>query len=248
MFLNGFKRLNLLTELLYQNDSYLKEFEAKILEIRANGILLDRTVFHPVSGGLDSDRGIIKYGKLEYNVVQAYFESEDNVWHILDGKPEFDVGKTVMGIIDWERRYRLMKLHTASHILSSIMFNKYGALITGGHIDVYHAKDDFSLESSERSIFEEVVEETNKVIKNCLDVKIYFLEREKALNIPGIIKLAQRTPPNIKFLRIVEIPGIDIQADGGPHVKNTREIGGIALEKVENKGRGRKRIYYKLKE
>ncbi|MEM3786821.1 MAG: alanyl-tRNA editing protein, partial [Nitrososphaeria archaeon] len=158
------------------------------------------------------------------------------------------VGKTVMGIIDWERRYRLMKLHTASHILSSIMFNKYGALITGGHIDVYHAKDDFSLESSERSIFEEVVEETNKVIKNCLDVKIYFLEREKALNIPGIIKLAQRTPPNIKFLRIVEIPGIDIQADGGPHVKNTREIGGIALEKVENKGRGRKRIYYKLKE
>ncbi|MCX8189375.1 MAG: alanyl-tRNA editing protein AlaXM [Nitrososphaeria archaeon] len=238
----------MLTELLYQKDSYLKEFKAKILEIKDNSILLDRTAFHPLSGGLDSDKGMIIYDGSNYNVVQAYFESEDNVWHVLDVKPEFGVGENVKGVIDWERRYKLMKLHTASHILSSIMFNRYGALVTGGHIDVFHAKDDFSLESSEKSIFEEVVNETNNVIRKCLDVKIYFLDREEALNIPGIVKLAQRMPPNVKFLRIVEIPGVDVQADGGPHVKNTGEIGEIVLEKVENKGRGRKRIYYKLKE
>ncbi len=237
-----------MTELLYQKDSYMRKFEAKILEIKDNSILLDRTVFHPLSGGLDSDKGIIRYGCVEYNVAQAYIEGEDNVWHVLEVRPEVCVGEVVEGVINWERRYKLMKLHTASHILSSIMFNRYGALITGGHIDVFHAKDDFNLESSERSIFEEVVEETNKVIRKCLDVKIYFLDREKALNIPGIVKLAQRMPPNVKFLRIVEIPGIDIQADGGPHVKNTCEIGEIVLERVENKGKGRKRIYYKLKE
>lgn len=237
-----------MTELLYQKDSYLKEFKAKILEIKDNSILLDRTAFHPLSGGLDSDKGMIIYDGSNYNVVQAYFESEDNVWHVLDVKPEFGVGENVKGVIDWERRYKLMKLHTASHILSSIMFNRYGALVTGGHIDVFHAKDDFSLESSEKSIFEEVVNETNNVIRKCLDVKIYFLDREEALNIPGIVKLAQRMPPNVKFLRIVEIPGVDVQADGGPHVKNTGEIGEIVLERVENKGRGRKRIYYKLKE
>lgn len=237
-----------MTELLYQKDSYMKEFKAKILEIKGNSILLDRTVFHPLSGGLASDKGIIRYGCAECNVAQAYIEDEDNVWHVLEVRPEVYVGEVVEGVIDWERRYKLMKLHTASHIISSIMLNRHCALITGGHIDVFHAKDDFSLESSERSIFEEVVEETNKVIRKCLDVKIYFLDREEALNIPGIIKLAQRAPPNVKFLRIVEIPGIDVQADGGPHVKNTCEIGEIVLERVENKGKGRKRIYYKLKE
>lgn len=237
-----------MTELLYQKDSYLKEFDAKILEIKGNSILLDRTAFHPLSGGLDSDKGVIKYNGSEYNVVHVYLESEDSVWHDLGIASELGAGYIVKGVIDWERRYKIMKLHTASHILSSIMFNKYGALVTGGHIDDEHAKDDFSLESSERSIFEEAVGEVNKIIQKCLDVKIYFLDREEALKIPGVIKLAQRSPPNMKYLRIVDISGVDIQADGGPHVRNTGEIGGIVLEKVENKGRARKRLYYRLKE
>jgi len=239
--------LNMLTELLYQIDSYLKEFDAKVIEIRGKSVMLDRTAFHPLSGGLDSDRGVIRCGSQEYNVLQVSLESEEKVWHELDVVPKFSVGDKVVGLIDWDKRYRMMKLHTASHILSSIMFNRYGALITGGHIDAEHARDDFSLQSSDKAVFEEAVEETNNIIQKGLDVKIYFLERDEALKIPGIIKLAQRTPPNVRLLRIVEILGVDIQADGGPHVRNTREIGGIVLEKVENKGKGRKRIYYRLR-
>jgi misacylated tRNA(Ala) deacylase len=237
----------MLTELLYQIDSYLKEFDAKVIEIRGKSVMLDRTAFHPLSGGLDSDRGVIRRGSQEYNVLQVSLESEEKVWHELDVVPKFSVGDKVVGLIDWDKRYRMMKLHTASHILSSIMFNRYGALITGGHIDAEHARDDFSLQSSDKAVFEEAVEETNNIIQKGLDVKIYFLERDEALKIPGIIKLAQRTPPNVRLLRIVEILGVDIQADGGPHVRNTREIGGIVLEKVENKGKGRKRIYYRLR-
>ena len=239
--------MNMLTELLYQIDSYLKEFDAKVIEIRGKSVMLDRTAFHPLSGGLDSDRGVIRRGSQEYNVLQVSLESEEKVWHELDVVPKFSVGDKVVGLIDWDKRYRMMKLHTASHILSSIMFNRYGALITGGHIDAEHARDDFSLQSSDKAVFEEAVEETNNIIQKGLDVKIYFLERDEALKIPGIIKLAQRTPPNVRLLRIVEILGVDIQADGGPHVRNTREIGGIVLEKVENKGKGRKRIYYRLR-
>ena len=236
-----------LTELLYQIDSYLKEFDAKVIEVRGNSVMLDRTAFHPLSGGLDSDRGIIRYGSQEYNVLQASLESEEKVWHALDIVPKFNVGDKVVGLIDWDKRYKIMKLHTASHILSSIMFNRYGALITGGHIDAEHAKDDFNLQSSDKAVFEEAVEETNNIIQKGLDVKIYFLDRDEALKIPGVIKLAQRIPPNVRLLRIVEILGVDVQADGGPHVRNTREIGGIVLEKVENKGKGRKRIYYRLR-
>ncbi|MCL7399591.1 MAG: alanyl-tRNA editing protein [Thaumarchaeota archaeon] len=237
----------MLTELLYQIDSYLKEFDAKVIEIRGKSVMLDRTAFHPLSGGLDSDRGVIRCSSQEYNVLQVSLESEEKVWHELDVVPKFSVGDKVVGLIDWDKRYRMMKLHTASHILSSIMFNRHGALITGGHIDAEHARDDFSLQSSDKAVFEEAVEETNNIIQKGLDVKIYFLERDEALKIPGIIKLAQRTPPNVRLLRIVEILGVDIQADGGPHVRNTREIGGIVLEKVENKGKGRKRIYYRLR-
>ncbi|MBC7091712.1 MAG: alanyl-tRNA editing protein [Nitrososphaeria archaeon] len=238
----------MLTELLYQKDGYLKEFDARVIDVKGKSIMLDRTAFHPLSGGLDSDRGVIRYGSQEYNVLHASLESDEKVWHDLDMAPNFSLGDKVVGLIDWDKRYKIMKLHTASHILSSIMFNRYGALVTGGHIDAEHAKDDFSLQSSDKAIFEDAVEETNDIIKKGADVKIYFLDRGEALKIPGIIKLAQRVPPNLKLLRIVEIVGVDVQADGGPHVRNTREIGGIVLEKVENKGKGRKRVYYRLRE
>lgn len=237
-----------LTELLYQRDSYLREFEARVLDVKGSSVLLDRTAFHPLSGGLDSDRGIIRFGSQQYNVVNAAFGPSEEVWHNLETAPDFTVGDVVSCEIDWDRRYKIMKLHTAAHILSSIMFNKYGALVTGGHIDDEHAKDDFSLQSTERAVFEDAVDEANRIIQKGVEVKIYFLERDEALKIPGVVKLAQRSPPNIKVLRIVEIPGVDVQADGGPHVKNTREIGGIVLEKVENKGKGRKRLYYRLRQ
>lgn len=236
-----------MTVLLFQNDSYLKDFEATVVGVQDNAVVLDRTAFHPLSGGVDHDTGTLSVNQNQYNVIQV---NEDkltgSVFHVVEGKPDVSVGDKVQGSINWERRYSLMKLHTAAHILSSILYRKYNALVTGGQIDPQHAKDDFSLESSDKQVFEDAIEATNSIIEKGLEVKVYFLSREDALKIPGIVKLAQRAPPNLNVLRIVEIPGFDVQADGGPHVKNTKEIGKIVLEKVENKGKGRKRVYYKL--
>ncbi|MEM3403196.1 MAG: alanyl-tRNA editing protein AlaXM [Nitrososphaeria archaeon] len=238
-----------MTVLLFQSDSYLKDFEATVVGFQDNALILDRTAFHPLSGGVDHDIGTLTVNRSQYNVIQV---NEDrltgNVFHVVEGKPNVSVGDRVKGSINWGRRYSLMKLHTAAHILSSILYNKYNAYVTGGQIDPQHARDDFSLDSSDRQVFEDAIDATNSIIEKGIEVKVYFLSREEALKIPGIVKLAQRAPPNLDILRIVEVPGVDIQADGGPHVQNTKEIGEIALEKIENKGKGRKRVYYKLSE
>jgi len=127
------------------------------------------------------------------------------------------------------------------------MYEKYKVLITGGNISYKYAYDDYSLDVMDKKIFYDVVEEANKIVKKGIEVKIYWLPREEALKIPGIVKLAHKMPPDFKYLRIVEIPGIDIQADGGPHVKNTMEIGEIVILKIVNKGKRRKRLYYTVK-
>jgi misacylated tRNA(Ala) deacylase len=127
------------------------------------------------------------------------------------------------------------------------MYEKYKAFITGGSISYEYAYDDYSLDIMDKNIFYDVVEEANKIVKRGIEVKIYWLPREEALKIPGIVKLAHKMPPDLKYLRIVEIPGIDIQADGGPHVKNTKEIGEIIVLKIVNKGKRRKRLYYTVR-
>lgn len=236
-----------MTELLYQQDSYLREFEAIVTDVENNNVVLDRTAFHPLAGGVDCDLGYIKCKQDSHRVLQVLEDKTTNrILHTIEGIPSFDSGEQVQCTLDWQRRYTMMKLHTASHILASILFTKYGALVTGGHIDTVHAKDDFGLESLEKTVFEEAFRETNSIINKGAEVKVYFLSREEALRIPDVIKLAHRTPPNLQMLRIVEISDVDIQVDGCPHVKNTHEIGGLILERVENKGRGRKRVYYKL--
>jgi len=238
-----------MTEKLFMKDSYLKSCEAVVQKVENNQVILDKTIFHPLSGGVSNDVGKIIFLDHDYSVVEVREDKEsENVIHVLSTNPEFKEGELVRCELDWNRRYKLMKLHTAAHILSSIMYNKYGALITGGHIEAEVAKDDYSIEKADKSLFEDAISEVNEVVSKAIEVKVYFLPREEALKIRGIVKLAERAPPNLKELRIVEIPGVDIQADGGPHVKNTSEIGKIVLMKVENKGKNRKRVYYRLEE
>jgi misacylated tRNA(Ala) deacylase len=241
--------MSIKTELLYQFDSYLREFEAEVVDIVSNGIVLNRTAFHPRSGGVANDIGYIYVGDKVLKVVDVYIDKERNVVvHVVEGSLEnVKVGSIVRGVIDWDRRYRLMRLHTAAHILSAIMYRDYNALITGGNVEPDYAYDDYSLEVFDRKIFEDVIAKANNVVKQELKVKIYWLKREEALKIPGVVKLAEKMPPEVEVLRIVEIPGVDIQADGGPHVKNTSEIGEIILVKAENKGKKRKRLYYTVK-
>ncbi len=237
------------TKLLFQLDSYLKEFEGKVVKIDGNKIYLDQTAFHPGPfGGLAADSGYMEVKGNKVNVVDVKMEENDEVAHYVENANLFAIGDVVKGYIDWEKRYMMMKLHTASHALSSVMYNKYGAKITGGHIDHVSAKDDFDLTnvSDWRKALLDAVDETNKLIKRCANVKIYWLSKEDALKIQGIVKLAEKFPPNVEKFRIVEIEGIDIQADGGPHVKNTCEIGEIKVINVENRGKTKKRIYYTI--
>ncbi len=235
------------TKLLYQQDSYLREFDAIVQHIAGNKVYLDQTAFHPrPSGGLDSDRGYLVNERGEKIFVTDVVEEGNDIAHIVDSPEKLAMGEKVHGVIDWERRYRMMRLHTAAHILSAILYNDYNALITGGYITPDVARDDFDLSqvSDWRKAFQDAVAKANEAIGKCLEVKIYWLPREEALKIPGIVKLSDRLPPDAERLRIVEIPGIDIQADGGPHVKNTCEIGTIKIVKLENRGKRKKRIYY----
>ncbi len=236
------------TKSLYLYDSFLKEFEAEIQHVTENQITLDQTAFHPRTGGVASDTGYLAKGTIKYKVVRAEINRETKeIIHFLEEEADLKQGELVTGTLDWERRYRLMRLHTAAHLIAAIMYRDYDALITGGQVDYKHAKLDFNLPKTDREIFEAAVEKANKEASKNVQLKIYFLTREEALKVPGMVKLAERMPPKEEELRIVEIPGIDMQADGGPHVENTKEIGDILLVKIENKGKNKRRIYFTVK-
>ncbi|MBB5253300.1 alanyl-tRNA editing protein AlaXM [Sulfurisphaera ohwakuensis] len=232
-----------MVEKLYLTDCYIKEFKAKITKIDGNLVFLDKTAFYPGGGGVENDKGyfIFNGNKIEVNNVK---EIDGEIAHEATSVP-FKEGDEITGVIDWERRYRMMRLHTASHIIAAIAYSKYNSKITGGNISPEYAKDDFDIDDKNKLL--EIVKEANEIAKKGIPVKIYFLKKEEALKIPGIVKLAERMPPNIDIWRIVEIEGIDIQADGGPHVSNTLEIGEIVPLKIENRGKGKKRIYYTIK-
>jgi misacylated tRNA(Ala) deacylase len=237
-----------LTELVYQSDSYLREIEARVVNLAGNKVYLDKTIFHPKSGGVDNDKGFIFKDSFSVRVESVYYDRETgDIAHEITGEPQLNPGDIVKLVLDWDRRYRLMRLHTAAHIISAIMYNDFHALITGGNVSPDYAYDDYSLEAMDKTIFQRAIEKANGVVKKALEVKVYWLPYDEAMRMPGIVKLASRAPPRVEKLRIVEIPGVDIQADGGPHVKNTAEIGEIELIKVENKGKGKKRLYFTVK-
>ena len=236
------------TKQLYLHDSYKKEFEAKIQNVSENQVILDQTVFHPLTGGVAYDTGYIKKGDNWHRVLRVEINRETKeIIQVLDDAKGLSQGDIVKGVLDWERRYRLMRLHTAAHLIAAIMYRDYDGLVTGGQVDYEKAKLDFNLPKTEREVFEDAVAKANKEVDKGTALKIYFLERKEALRLPGIVKLAERTPPQVKELRIVEIPGIDLQADGGPHINNTCEIGEIKLVKIENKGKNRRRVYFTVK-
>jgi Ala-tRNA(Pro) hydrolase (EC 3.1.1.-) len=233
-----------MTELLYTDNSYLKEFEAKVLEVLGEEVVLDRTAFYPKGGGLPEDTGVIVKGQERYLVDRVRKEGDKVFHHIAStGLREGDI---VRGIIDWERRYTIMRMHTGLHALASVFNRKTGALITGNQVGTDVSRLDVNIEKFDRMLIEGVFSETNAELSKNRNVKIYYLSREEAFKIPGIVKLAEVMPPNVERLRIVEIEGLDVQADGGPHVSNTREVGLLKLVKLENKGKNNRRVYFSL--
>lgn len=227
------------------DNSYLKEFEAEIVEVSNDEIVLDQTAFYPRGGGLPEDTGVIFKGEEKYVVDQVRKEG-DKVFHHLTSSG-LGVGDKVRGVIDWEKRYTIMRMHTGIHALASVFNKKTGALITGNQVGVDKSRLDVNIEKFDRKLIEEVFLETNEELAKGRNVKIYYLPREEAFKIPGIVKLAEAMPPDVEKLRIVEIEGLDIQADGGPHVSNTKEVGELVLNKVENKGKNNRRVYFTLK-
>jgi len=227
---------------LYLNDAYLQEFEAKVMKADGKFVILDRTVFYPSSGGQPHDTGSLYKGQEEYKVVYVK-KMPEGISHELD-KEGLQEGETIKGKIDWQRRYKLMKMHTASHLLASI-FYKTGALITGNQLGTEKSRIDFSLEAFDKEKINEYIKEANNLIQKGAEIKTYWIKRQEALQEPELAKLAKGLP-NLQQIRIVEIQGIDKQADGGTHVKNLKEIGKIEFLKAENKGKNNRRVYFKL--
>ncbi|MEM4254704.1 MAG: alanyl-tRNA editing protein [Candidatus Norongarragalinales archaeon] len=232
-----------MTELLCLKDAYLKESSASVAEANEKEIVFDKTVFYPQGGGLASDKGAIECKGKTYEVLEVK-KKDGKAIHYVDSEG-LNAGDVCTLKIDWERRYALMRMHTAAHVLGSAAYEN-GALITGNAIAPGESRFDFSFENFDRQKLDETVAKANEKLASAAEVKVYELPREEAFKTPGIVKLAGALPPSIPVLRVVEIVGLDTQADGGVHVANTRECGKIEITRLENKGAKNKRIYFKL--
>lgn len=231
-----------MTELLAQADAYLKEFDAIVTAINGDLVALDRTAFYPRGGGQLSDTGILRVGEDDYKVLEVKKQGPD-AWHKLDRAAAFAVGAQVHGVIDWDRRYKLMRTHTALHILCGMMFRDYGVSVTGGDMEPLAARMDFELERMSADFAREVEEKVNAEIAAAREIRVKVLPREEAFQIPDLIRTKiNLLPPDIKQVRTVEIVGLDLQADGGTHVANTREVGHVRVVGHESKGKINKRL------
>jgi misacylated tRNA(Ala) deacylase len=235
-----------MTELLYQLDSYLQSFEASIIEVdlEKRAIALDKSAFYPGGGGQPADSGLLTCLGRVFNVKRAKKVGE-NVFHYLEGEdPLPEVGAGVQGSIDWERRYRLMRTHTALHVLCGVVFRDYGASVTGGDMDPLEGRMDFEFETMHRDLVEEIQKNVNDEIAKAHPVRVSILPRDEAFKIPDLIRTKiNLLPEGIQQVRVVEIVGLDLQADGGTHVANTSEVGHVRVVDYKSKGKINKRVY-----
>lgn len=231
----------------YLLDSYAKQLHTSVVAvIDANHVVLGDTVFYAQGGGQPKDTGALireSDGK-EFAVTLVKKEAGQIVHEVDQGG--LATGDKVLCSVDWERRYRLMRMHTAAHILCAIINKHTGALITGNQLDVEKSRIDFNLEQFDKAAIERYVAEANETIAKGAPVTVSFMKREAAMAIPHLVKLAGALPPAIAELRIVKIGDVDEQADGGTHVNDAKEIGTIKLLSVENKGKNNRRMYFAL--
>jgi misacylated tRNA(Ala) deacylase len=238
-----------MTDLLYQTDSYLKEFDATVTAVDAenHGLILDQTAFYPGGGGQPSDAGMMESEGKSYNVSKIK-RIAGNLVHLVDGQePLPEVGMVVHGSLYWERRYQLMRTHSALHVLCGVVFRDYGASVTGGDMDPLQGRMDFEFETMHRDLVDEIEASINAEVQKRHPIKVAILPREEAFKIPDLIRTKiNLLPEGIQQVRVVEIEGLDLQADGGTHVSNTAEIGRIRVVDYKSKGKINKRIYIEI--
>ena len=228
--------------MVYLVDGYLKELDAAVVNVNGKFVELDKTIFYPESGGQLSDKGKIICNNIEYNIVSVKKVS-GNIIHEID-KEGIDVNDKVHCIIDWDLRYKMMRSHTAAHLLSQIIFLDCNANITGNQLGLEKSRLDFSLSDFDREKIKDYEAKTNEIIMKKLPVKTYFIKREEMTE--DLLKLAKGLSEQIKTIRIVDVEGFDKQACGGCHIANTFEIGPIKIISAENKGKDNRRIYFQL--
>lgn len=236
-----------MSELKYQQDSYLKEFEATVtaLDNEQGAIVLDKTAFYPGGGGQPYDLGVIIIDENKVQVKKVK-KTGDFVWHWIEGKLPV-AGTKVTGQVDWERRYKLMRTHTAMHILCGVIWRDYGASVTGGNMEPLKGRMDFEFAGLQKEMVKEIEDKVNIEVNKGRDIKVKILPREEAFQIPDLIRTKiNLLPEGIKQIRTVEIEGLDLQADGGTHVANTKEVGQIRIVDYKSKGKINKRIYVEL--
>ena len=231
-----------MTELLYQLDSYLREFTATVTAVDAEArvVYLDRTAFYPGGGGQPCDAGVLQADGVTYPVKEV---RKGNA-HIIDGEALPTVGASVIGVLDWERRFQLMRTHTAMHILCGVVWRDYSAAVTGGNMEPLAGRMDFEFERLPPEVIAEIEQKINVEIAAARDVRVKILPRAEAFQIPDLIRTKiNLLPEGIAEVRTVEIVGLDLQADGGTHVANTREVGHIRITDYKSKGGINKRLY-----
>lgn len=232
---------------LYMDDCYLKEFEATVKSVaNKKYIVLDQTGFYPMSGGQPYDTGVMirqRDGKQFIVVYVGKFNGEISHEAAEEGLKQ---GDKVKCRINWDRRYKLMRMHTAAHIISAVFHKEACALITGNQLDLEKSRIDFNLDNFDREKIDEYIRKANDVVEQDLPIKIYTMQRIDAVKDSSLFKLAKALPETLQEIRIVEIEGFDRQADGGTHVKSTKEVGKIIFLKADNKGKANRRVYFTL--
>ncbi len=234
---------------LYHTDAYLKEFDAMVTAVDGGAVALDRTAFYPGGGGQPYDVGTLIAGGQAWTVTKvrkARPESAEgsgaDIWHEVAGEPP-PVGTPLRGAIDWDRRYRLMRTHTAMHILCGVIFRDYGASVTGGNMEPLKGRMDFEFETMRLELVKEIEAKVNVEVAAARPTRVKILPRAEAFAIPDLIRTKiNLLPEGIAEVRTVEIVGLDLQADGGTHVANTSEVGQIKVVDYKSKGKINKRI------
>ena len=236
-----------MTHQLYQLDAYLKKFDATVIVIEGNAVALNRTVFYPGGGGQPHDLGVLQSANRTWEVTQVRKSKTDAlVWHEVLGEP-LSVGAQVHGAIHWERRYQLMRTHTAMHILCGVIFRDYGAHVTGGNMEPLQGRLDFEFETMHAELVKEIEEKINLEVAAARPIQVKILPRAEAFKIPDLIRTKiNLLPEGIAEVRTVEIVGLDLQADGGTHVANTSEVGRLRIVEYKSKGKMNKRIVVAL--
>ncbi len=231
-----------MTEPLYQRDAYLASFVAEVVARRPDGVVVDRSAFFPGGGGQPADTGTLAHDDHELTVTGTARRDGELVL-LLDGGPLPAPGTKVSGRIDWERRYSLMRTHTALHVLAGVIGRDHGALVTGGNMEPLRARMDFELPSMSADFAESVEAALHGEVEADRPVHVSFLSPGEFAAKPELIRTkANLLPPGLEVVRVIDIEGLDRQADGGTHVARTGEVGEVHVVGHESKGKGNKRL------